>query len=86
MTCASCGHWPPLPGSDALELLGLRWIDLDLKRRLLSVRRLLIEIRDTAQFKDAPKPGHGFRTSSIPLRVPQLLLEPRDWQTEQPRR
>ena len=48
------------------ELLGLRWIDLDLKRRLLSVRRALIKIGGTAEFKDAPKSAHGFRTISIP--------------------
>jgi integrase len=67
------------------EILGLRWIDLDLNRRLLSVRRVLIKIGGTAQFKDAPKSAHGFRTISIPPRVTQLLLELRDWQAQQPR-
>jgi integrase len=63
------------PGLRRSELLGLRWIDLDLKRRLLSVRRVLIKVGGTAQFKDAPKSAYGFRTISIPPRVTQLLLE-----------
>jgi integrase len=67
------------------ELLGLRWIDLDLERRLLSVRRVLVKVGGTAQFKDAPKSAHGFRTISLPPRVTQLLLKLRAWQAEQPR-
>jgi integrase len=67
------------------ELLGLRWIDLDLNRRLLSVRRVLIKVGGTAQFKDAPKSAHGFRTISIPHRVTELLVELREWQAQQPR-
>ena len=66
------------------ELLGLRWIDLDLQRRLLSVRRVLVLIGGQPQFKDAPKSAHGFRTISIPPRVTQLLLELRAWQAGQP--
>jgi integrase len=66
------------------ELLGLRWIDLDLHRRLLSVRRVLVKVGGTAQFKDAPKSAHGFRTISIPPRVTQLLIELREWQADQP--
>jgi integrase len=66
------------------ELLGLRWIDLDLHRRLLSVRRVLVKVGGTAQFKDAPKSAHGFRTISIPPRVTQLLTELREWQADQP--
>jgi integrase len=67
------------------ELLGLRWIDLDLNRRLLSVRRVLILVGGTAQFKDAPKSAHGFRTISLPPKVTQLLIELREWQAQQPR-
>ncbi len=66
------------------ELLGLRWIDLDLERRLLSVRRVLVLIGGQPQFKDAPKSAHGFRTISVPPRVTQLLLELRAWQAQQP--
>ena len=66
------------------ELLGLRWIDLDLERRLLSVRRVLVKVGGTAQFKDAPKSAHGFRTISIAPRVTRLLTELRALQAEQP--
>jgi integrase len=67
------------------ELLGLRWIDVDLDRRLLSVRRVLVKVGGTARFKDAPKSSHGFRTISLPPKVTQLLVELRAWQAEQPR-
>jgi integrase len=67
------------------ELLGLRWIDLDLDRRLLSVRRVLVLVGGQPHFKDAPKSAHGFRTISLPPKVTQLLVELRAWQAEQPR-
>jgi integrase len=66
------------------ELLGLRWIDLDLDRRLLSVRRVLVLVGGQPHFKDAPKSAHGFRTISLPPKVTQLLVELRAWQAEQP--
>jgi integrase len=67
------------------ELLGLRWIDLDLDRRLLSVRRVLVLVGGQPHFKDAPKSAHGFRTISLPPKVTQLLVELRGWQAQQPR-
>ncbi len=67
------------------ELLGLRWIDLDLNRRLLSVRRVLVLVAGQPHFKDAPKSAHGFRTISLPPKVTQLLIELREWQAQQPR-
>ena len=67
------------------ELLGLRWIDVDLGRRLLSVRRVLVLVGGQPQFKDAPKSAHGFRTISLPPKVTELLVELRDWQAQQPR-
>jgi integrase len=67
------------------ELLGLRWIDLDLQRRLLSVRRVLVLVGGQPHFKDAPKSAHGFRTISIPPKVTQLLIELHEWQAQQPR-
>jgi integrase len=45
---------------------------------------VLIKVGGTAQFKDAPKSAHGFRTISIPPRVTQLLNELRGWQAQQP--
>ena len=66
------------------ELLGLRWIDLDLQRRLLAIRRVLVLIGGQPQFKDAPKSARGFRTISIPPRVTQLLHELRTWQASRP--
>ena len=67
------------------ELLGLRWVDLDLGRRLLSVRRVLVLVGGQPQFKDAPKSAHGFRTISLPPKVTELLVELRAWQAQQPR-
>jgi integrase len=67
------------------ELLGLRWIDLDLQRRLLSVRRVLVLVGGLPHVKDAPKSAHGFRTISTPPKVTQLLIELRAWQAQQPR-
>jgi integrase len=67
------------------ELLGLRWIDLDLQRRLLSVRRVLVLVGGLPHVKDAPKSAHGFRTISIPPKVTRLLIELHAWQAQQPR-
>ena len=55
------------------EVVGLRWIDVDLDRRLVAIRRVLIKVGGQAIFKDAPKSAHGFRTISIPPRVTELL-------------
>lgn len=66
------------------EVLGLRWIDVDLDRRLLSIRRVLVLVAGHAEFKDAPKTAHGFRTISIPPRVTELLVELREHQAQLP--
>ncbi|MEX2430734.1 MAG: tyrosine-type recombinase/integrase, partial [Dehalococcoidia bacterium] len=44
----------------------------------------LVKVGGRAQFKDAPKSAHGFRTISLPPRVTQLLIELRECQAERP--
>lgn len=53
------------------ELLGLRWKDVDLDRRLVAVRQVYVKAGSRARFKPAPKSRHGFRT----LRIPERLVE-----------
>lgn len=57
------------------ELLGLRWADVDLDRRMLAVRHVLVKVGGTAQFKDAPKSRHGYRTIQLPARTVKELDE-----------
>lgn len=64
------------------ELLGLRWEDVDLDRGLLAVRQVLVKVGGRAEFKDAPKSQHGYRTLRIAPRVIRVLRKVRAGQEE----
>lgn len=64
------------------ELLGLRWEDVDLDRSLLAVRQVLVKVGGTAEFKDAPKSQHGYRTLRTAPRVTRVLRKVRAEQEE----
>lgn len=57
------------------ELLALRWEDVDLERGLLAVRQVLVKVGGKAEFKDAPKSQHGYRTLRLAPRVIRVLHE-----------
>ncbi len=59
VTRPAVGRWPA-------ERVGevRRRVDLDLQRRLLSTRRVLVLVDGQPLFKDAPKSTHGFARSA----------------------
>jgi len=79
------GRWRPLLltaifcGLRASELRGLRWIDLDLDRRVLHVRQRADRFNDIGQ----PKSESGERSIPMPALVANTL---REWQLACPRR
>lgn len=64
------------------ELLGLRWQDVDFRRRQIAVRQVLIRIKGGARLKPAPKSAHGFRTIHVSDRVIEALRAHRKEQLE----
>lgn len=65
------------------ELLGLRWMDVDVDRGLVAIRQVLVKAGGRAKFKPAPKSRHGFRTLRIPKRLVEALRELRTRQEKE---
>lgn len=55
------------------EILSLKWLDIDLERRFLQVRRNLVVIRGQGFHEKGPKTAHGRRKITLPHFVVELL-------------
>lgn len=62
-----------LTGVRRSEALGLRWMDVDLPRRRLSIRQVVIKVGSQAIIKDAPKSEHGYRAIDIGPKLAVVL-------------
>lgn len=62
-----------LTGVRRSEALGLRWMDVDLPRRRLSIRQVVIKVGSQAISKDAPKSEHGYRAIDIGPKLAVVL-------------
>ena len=62
-----------LTGVRRSEALGLRWMDVDLPRRRLSIRQVVIKVGSQAIIKDAPQSEHGYRAIDIGPKLAVVL-------------
>lgn len=65
------------------ELLGATWKAIDFERGLIAIQQVLVKVGGKAEFKDAPKSAHGYRTIAVPRRVLAQLREVRRRQVTQ---
>jgi len=75
------GSWRWPPGLRRGELLGLRWRDVDLDRRTLSIRQT-VGLVGTTVVAGQPKTRSGRRTIPVPADVIETLREHRRRQNE----
>lgn len=74
-------HYPVIytavsTGLRQAELLGLRWRDIDLASRTISVNRVLYKRRGVCQFNE-PKTGHSRRRVSMTAKLAEFMAEHR---------
>ena len=62
------------------EIVGLKWADVDLINRKVTVRRSIYKPHGGKATEKEPKTKHSFRTISIPEHLCQVLLDYKRWQ------
>jgi integrase len=68
--CTPCSRWGVLVGLRRGELLGLRWVDVDLNEGVLRVRQTVQRLQGAGLVFGPPKTGRSQRT--IPLPGPSI--------------